>query len=160
MGFVSFLKRLFRKKRKPVQALPPIEQEPEWMTIAKNEIGVKEHHPGDNKRIVEYHMATSLRATHDSVAWCSSFICWCLEQAKIVSPRSARARDFLEWGIKLHFPKPGCIVVFKRDLGGHVGLYVYETEDHVYVLGGNQSQMVNVSPYKKENLLGYRWPKL
>jgi uncharacterized protein (TIGR02594 family) len=159
MKFAEFFKKLFRKKRKPVQALPPVEQEPEWMRIAKNEIGVKERRVGDNPRVLEYHASTKLRATHDNVAWCSSFVCWCFERAKVASPRSARAKDFLNWGVKLYFPKPGCVVVFSRDLGGHVGFYVYETEDHIYVLGGNQSDAVNVSPYKKENLLGYRWPK-
>ena len=46
---------------------------PEWMEVAERELarGVREYvGPGDNPRIVEYHSATSFRATDDEVPWC------------------------------------------------------------------------------------------
>jgi hypothetical protein len=52
--------------------------------IATQELGVAEIY-GDvhNKRILEYHQATRLKATTDEVAWCASFVNWCLWQGHV-----------------------------------------------------------------------------
>lgn len=137
-----------------------LRQYPEWLKIAKNEIGVKEFEgPADNPVIIKYHDVTSLQATDDEVHWCSSFACWCMESAGIRSPRSARAKDWLDWGIPLNEGKLGCIVVFTRNGGGHVGFYIDEDEDGIFVLGGNQNDSVNISYYGWENFLDFRWPE-
>lgn len=131
-----------------------------WMDIAKKEIGMKEvPGSGNNPRVVEYHSATTLKATEDSVPWCSAFVSWCLEQAEIKSTKNAWARSYLQWGKKLDKPRYGCVVVFSRgDNSGHVGFFQAETEDTIMVLGGNQSDSVCIKEYPKSRLLGYRWP--
>lgn len=130
-----------------------------WMDIAKKEIGVKEIRGGENKRIIEYHSSTTLKATEDEVPWCSAFVTWCLEQAKIKSTKSAWARSYLKFGKELREPKYGCIVVFSRgENSGHVGFFISETKDMIQVLGGNQGDAVCIKDYPKSKLLGYRWP--
>ncbi|MEM8948079.1 MAG: hypothetical protein AAGA21_20560 [Pseudomonadota bacterium] len=46
----------------------------------------------------------------------------------------------------------------KTDGRGHVGFYWAEDETTYHILGGNQSNEVNVSRYKKDRFLRARWP--
>lgn len=125
--------------------------------MASSEVGVSEVRGGECARILEYHMATKLKATEDEVPWCSAFACWVVERAGVISPRSAWARDWLKWGKPLEKPELGCICVFTRnETSGHVGFYHSENDNSVFVLGGNQDNQVKVKPYPKANLLGYR----
>jgi uncharacterized protein (TIGR02594 family) len=125
------------------------------------EIGVKEViGEEDNPRIVEYHSATSLKATDDETPWCSAFVNWVLKEAGFQGTGNAMARSFLNWGKFLPSPRPGCIVVLKRGEppSGHVGFYLGQSSSGLfYLLGGNQSNMVKISQYKEEDVLGYRW---
>ena len=137
---------------------------PLWMDIAKEEIGTKEIKGKDhNPKIIEYHSYTKLKSTSDEVSWCSAFACFCVEKAGFRSPKSAMARQWLAWGNPVDNPFYGCVVVlWRNDINswtGHVGFYVKEDEKYIYVLGGNQNDEVNIKPYKKVQLLGYRWPK-
>lgn len=128
--------------------------------FARNEIGQKEvPGSGNNPRIVEYHATTSLKATSDEVSWCSSFVNWCVKQAGLRGTNSAAARSWLDWGKVLDKPVEGCIVIFKRGAppSGHVAFYVKDVSSElIQVLGGNQSDQVKMSNYKKSDVLGYR----
>ncbi len=134
-----------------------------WMPIALAEQGVKEFPGnGDNPRVVEYLKSTNLAApfdANDETAWCSAFVNWCVERSGFEGTDSAWARGWLNWGKKTTAPKRGCIVVFKRNVSsGHVAFYISETATHIKVLGGNQSNQVNISNYPKSRFLGYRIP--
>ena len=138
---------------------------PKWYDIAFREMetGVDEiaGAAGHNPRIVEYHQATSLRAMDDETAWCSSFVNWCMMKAGETRTNSAAARSWLKWGQTLDQPKRGCIVVFSRPpkpTSGHVAFYEGEKRDRILVLGGNQSNQVNIAAYPRDRLLSYRWP--
>ena len=58
--------------------------------------------------------------------------------------------------------RAGAITVFWRGSpdgwSGHVGFYAGEDKDAYHVLGGNQSDMVNVTRVAKSRLLQFRWP--
>lgn len=145
----------------PIQTqAAPQTVKPLWMDFATKELGVKEKPgSGNNPRVVQYHSATTLDAKQDEIAWCSSFVSWCLEQAKVKSTKNAWARSYMQWGKKLDKPVFGCIVVFTRGASsGHVAFYVGEKDGAIKCLGGNQSDEVCYSYYDKSRLLGYRWP--
>lgn len=137
-----------------------------WYVIAQREMetGVDEVRGDDqhNPRIVEYHQSTSLLATDDETAWCSSFVNWCFQQAGITGTNSAKARSWETWGRRLDQPKRGCVAVFWRKSEasglGHVAFFFEQKADRVFVLGGNQDNQVNIKSYPKPQLLGYRWP--
>jgi uncharacterized protein (TIGR02594 family) len=137
--------------------------DPPWLAVARVEIGVKERvGAADNPRIIEYHKTTRLRATSDSVPWCSSFVNWCLKQAGYLGTRSAAAASFRTWGVRCEL-KPGAIVVFgKADpdaVGtGHVGFVDHFDDDWVWVLGGNQSNSVNIAKRPLSRVVAVRWP--
>lgn len=132
-----------------------------WLAKALQEYGISEIAGiKNNPRIIEYHSKTSLEAKDDETSWCASFLTWCLENSGYKSTKSAWARSYLKYGIKLDQPIPGCIVIYDRGNGfGHVHFYLYSKGDNHYGVGGNQSDEVNVSAYGKSRVLGYRWPE-
>jgi len=91
-----------------------------------------------------------------------------VEKAGYVGTKSALSTSWLKWGRKIDTPIKGCIAIFSRDGGGHVGFYIDETptlsENYIRILGGNQEHMetdigaVNLKYYLKSKLLGYRVP--
>lgn len=130
-----------------------------WYEVARRELGVKELQGiADNPRIVEYHATTTLRATDDEVPWCSSFVNWVVKKAGYVGTRSAAARSWASWGVKIDKPVKGCIVVLTRTGGGHVGFYEDGDDHTISVLGGNQDDAVNVRKYRSSRLLAYVLP--
>ena len=138
---------------------------PLWMRIAEAELAASVREvpgPDSNPRIVEYHSATSFKATDDRVPWCSSFVNWCLREAGIPGTRSAAARSWLTWGDPLETPEYGCIAVLARGTNpaqGHVGFYTDTKPDgHILVLGGNQADAVSIAAYAPARVLAYRWP--
>lgn len=129
--------------------------------IAYKEKGISEVAGAqDNPRIIEYHKATNLEAEKvkltDEVAWCASFVSWCLEQAGLKSTDDAWALSYKNYGTKLDIPTKGCICVFSRDGGNHVAFFDHQVGDDIYVLGGNQSNMVCIKAYPKSRLLAFR----
>jgi uncharacterized protein (TIGR02594 family) len=95
----------------------------------------------------------------DETPWCAAFVGACLERVGIKSTRSGSSQSFLDWGEVLFKPIKDCIVVFKRPGGGHVGFVTgVDKFGHIMVLGGNQSDAVNIKPFKTDRVVGYRWP--
>jgi len=98
----------------------------------------------------------------DETAWCAAFLGAMLERAGIPSTRKLNARSYLEWGeaVELRNAKPGDVVIFWRgspdDWRGHVGFFSGRDGPNIEVLGGNQSDAVNVSRYPASRLLGVR----
>jgi uncharacterized protein (TIGR02594 family) len=145
--------------------------EPVWITHAKKFIGLKET-PGiaDNKIILD--MAKKAKSwlgalyNKDSIPWCGLFVSYCMELAGFKPPKSfvgVRASDWGGWGVKLspllvRVPL-GAVAVFKRKGGGHVGFVVgnYKTGE-LAILGGNQSDAVNIRKFTRENLVSLNWP--
>ena len=144
-----------------------------WMPIAKAEMGIHENSaPGKhNKRIIEYHAVTTLKATTDETPWCSSFVNWVVKQAGYKGTDSALAKSWLDWGKKINKPKEGAIVIIRRkskrldaatgsSTGYHVAFFVRKTTTHITLLGGNQRDSVRESNYhlRSYDIKGYRWP--
>jgi len=85
---------------------------------------------------------------------------WLAEMSHAQRSRKLNARSWLEVGEEIDDPEMGDIVVLWREnkngWKGHVGLYMDSDSTHIAVLGGNQSNQVNIKMYPKERLLGYR----
>ncbi len=130
--------------------------------IALHEIGVQEQSgTANNPRIIEYHTATSLKATADEVPWCASFVNWCLRVAGIIGTNSARARSFLTWGVPVSLAEAqrGDIVILARGKNiseGHVGFYAGCKDKNVLLLGGNQSNRVSIATFPLSTIISIR----
>lgn len=134
-----------------------------WLEVAKEEAGIETSATGaSNSRIEEYHKAVSQVPWNDKVPWCSSFLNWCIACCGIPGTGSAIAKSWLNWGTPLSSAKIGCIVVLWRkhpnSPSGHVGIFLREDSEHVYLWGGNQLARVGEHFYSKSMVLAYRWP--
>jgi uncharacterized protein (TIGR02594 family) len=142
---------------------------PRWLPIALGEIGVLEDtRPGmSNARIEMYHGATAGGPALDDVAWCSSWLCWVFEQARIRSPRSKRAADWQTWGIEVPLDQLqlyfGCVIGFPKSdkdaVGsGHVALDFGLSGNQVFALGGNQDNRIGIDIRDKRKIAWARYP--
>lgn len=138
---------------------------PRWFQLALHEIGF--HEVGNNQGIGRYIAMAHCGAEGDP--WCAIFSNAMLEQAGLTGTRSASSQSFRSHPafVQLSGPALGAIAVFYRgakDSGlGHVGFYRGEDAGHVWTLGGNENDMVQIEALAKESasfgLLGYWWPK-
>ena len=134
---------------------------PKWMLVAAQEFGVSEIlGPRSNPRIEMYHASTSLGSRDDSVPWCSSFVNWCMESAQVQGTNSAAARSWDRWGSATP-PTYGAVATVPRTGGSgrHVFFVAGFTATHIFGLGGNQSDKVNVAVYRRPSLTACRVPK-
>lgn len=96
----------------------------------------------------------------DETAWCAAFVNWCLWKSGAKHTGSLAARSFLKWGQPVEKPQIGDVVILWRikptSSFGHVGFFVKETSKYVFLLGGNQSNSVNITAFSKNRVLGYR----
>lgn len=136
---------------------------PRWIAIAEAELGVKEIAGSrHNSKIVEYH-ATTGNFGDDETAWCSSFVNWVMKQAGYTGTNSAGARSWARWGKKVDRPAYGAIAVIDWDgpgpgWKGHVGFVVGKSGNSIRLLGGNQSDAVNIKNFGTSKIIAYVFP--
>lgn len=137
--------------------------EPRWLTIARQDLGIEET-PGKDTTPAIRRWLIELGAwwRDDETPWCGVACAHWMKQAGAGVPRNYfRARAWLDWGTTLTNPALGCVAVFERRGGGHVGLIVGQTElGYLLVLGGNQGDRVCIASFSPDRVLGYRWPLL
>jgi uncharacterized protein (TIGR02594 family) len=135
--------------------------EPRWLVFARRYSGLREiKGRGYAPEILAMWKAVKLPYQDDETPWCAGFVGFALESVGITSTRSAWARSYEGWGMKLPKPVVGCVVTFKRDGGGHVGFVTGRDQaGNLMVLGGNQADAVNMKPFSTSRVTGYFWPK-
>lgn len=130
--------------------------------IAKKEIGTVEWSDGSNPKVVAYFKdAGQAGVKDDATAWCAAFVGAMLKRAGLKGTGSLLARSYLDWGVAVEREnaREGDIAVFKRGNSswqGHVAFFVKDNGSTIRVLGGNQSDAVNISSYPAASLLGIR----
>ncbi|GAB4404005.1 MAG: hypothetical protein OHK0039_03860 [Bacteroidia bacterium] len=136
----------------------------ELIKTAAAEIGVAEvPGPGSNERILQYARESGFSwYTDDDTSWCSVFLNWVALQAGFGRSKDGRAASWAAVGSGVELPRPGDVVLLAPAVGTtnitHVGLFLGFSIDHnmVFVLGGNQSNTVNITPFGSDTVLGYR----
>lgn len=136
--------------------------DPAWLVEAKRHVGLKEI-PGPRHNSTILGWLRKLRAwwSEDEMPWCGTFVAHCLQEAGLpIIKNWFRAKDWAAYGSNLRSTHvaPGAILVFARQGGGHVGFYVGDDANFFYVLGGNQSNGVNVMKLAKARCIAIRWP--
>lgn len=134
--------------------------EPGWLIQARTWLGTREiHGPRHNPIILGWLHRLRAWWQDDEVPWCGTFVAACMDAVGVPLPTHwMRARAWLDWGVPLPLPLVGCVVVFERQGGGHVGFVVGRNErGHLLVLGGNQGNAVTIAAFDRP-ALGYRWP--
>ncbi len=136
-----------------------------WMVTAQSLIGTKEDlRPRKNNNIIltwakKIGGWISSYYNEDSIPWCGLFVGHCMAANGIKPPEKLLAA--LEWksfGVVLKEPCYGCVMVFRRTGGGHVGFYMGEDKNTYHILGGNQSDSVSIARVAKSQYVAARWP--
>ena len=132
--------------------------------LAKAEVGTVEWTDGNNPKVVAYFKDSGNPGVKDDeTAWCAAFVGAMLRRAGVKSTGALNARSYLDWGkpVDRKDAQPGDVVIFKRGNSswqGHVAFFVKDRGALIDVLGGNQSNAVNVKGYQAAALLGIRRP--
>lgn len=146
---------VFRKRSREI-LLP-------WIEEAKKVIGL--HEIRDNGRLKSWLLSDGKTlGDPKALPWCGDYTETAVKRTLPQEPFRGDlgknpywARNWLLFGVNTN-PVYGAIVVFERGTGGHVGFLMGEDQTDFYVLGGNQSNMVNISRISKSRCLGTRWP--
>lgn len=139
-----------------------------WIKTARSLIGTREIKGAKhNPLIVEMWKAASAALgknpafRDDETPWCGGFVGFVMAKSglgKHIPSLYPSARSWANAGTKLSKPAYGCVVVFTRNGGGHVGFVVGQDKaGNLMVLGGNQSDAVNIKPFSRSRVLAYRW---
>ncbi|MCB1741083.1 MAG: TIGR02594 family protein [Gammaproteobacteria bacterium] len=142
-------------------------QTPPWFVIARAELdkGIREDPQGSNPQIEAYFATVGLDRHTDDKAWCAAFVSFCMatsgnERVVQSNLRSARARDWLDWGTAITDPTPGALCVTRplvANSSGHVAFFVSQAGGKVKLLGGNQGDAVSEQDFDMADVVGYRW---
>ena len=137
--------------------------DPDWLSMARQYVGLKEiPGPRHNATILKWLEKLNAWWRNDETPWCGVFCAAIMQEVGLPYPKMyMRARAWDDYGVLLRPDRlaPGAILVFDRKGGGHVGFYVGEDAGFYYVLGGNQSNAVNVMKLGKSRLVASRWPR-
>ena len=123
---------------------------------------------GSNKTIIEWRDqlnqagVTIKGYSDDDIPWCGLFVAIVIffrkDNPHEVVKDPLWARNWLNYGINATTAALGDVLVFARNSGGHVGFYIGEDTTCYHVLGGNQSNKVNITRVQKSRCIGIRRP--
>lgn len=133
-----------------------------WIVEGMKYVGLKEI-PGARHNLTIVNWLKELKAwwQEDETPWCGVYVAHCMKASGIGIPKYyMRAKAWADdWGIQIQSPVDGCVVVFDRQGGGHVGFLVGRSQDNsLVVLGGNQGNAVTIAKFDRNRVVGYYWP--
>jgi len=135
--------------------------EPFWLGNARRYLGTAET-PGRETTPAIRRWLIELGAwwSDDETPWCGVFVAEVMRESGIERPANwYRARAWADWGDALLWPELGCVAVFARAGGGHVGFVLGEDQrQRLMVLGGNQGNRVSITPIDRVRAVAFRWP--
>ncbi len=138
-----------------------------WMQVANSTLGIKESKNGkpSNPKIMSWVKVVGIGGekifTSDKIPWCGLWLSYIFAEVGIRPvDKYWWALNWRSFGIPLDKNKPvyGAVAVFTRQSGGHVGVVVGHDSTTLHILGGNQSDSVNVSRIAKSRCVALRWP--
>lgn len=132
------------------------ETAPRILVQAVKQLGVKEFVGKEHNPVIlawAKNLGLERIYTNDEIPWCGLFVAECCRAAGLeVVERPLWALNWAKWGNPVTEAMLGDVLTFKRNGGGHVGIYVGEDNTHYHVLGGNQNNSVSVSRIAKSRL--------
>ena len=134
-----------------------------WIVEARRYVGMAEI-PGKQHNPTIQNWLRTLKAwwSDDETPWCGTFVAYCCRVAGRDVPKDwFRALAWADAGERLTAPAYGCIAVFSRTGGGHVGFVVgRDRSGNLMILGGNQGNKVSIAKFSKDRVVAYIWPSV
>ncbi len=142
---------------KPVEAMPP------WMAEMDRRRGL--HEGRDNKALSDWLKGGKYLGDPAKLPWCGDAIETAVVKTlptEIVPTNPFWAQGWASFGVDAGGPKVGAIGVIRwSKTSGHVGIVAgYDAKKRrVLLLGGNQSNMINLTWFAESKFIAFRWPK-
>jgi uncharacterized protein (TIGR02594 family) len=117
--------------------------------------------PESNPEIIAMFKELGYDVADDSTtAWCSAAMNYYAKKCGYEYSGKLDARSWLKMPIVVLKPTIGDVVILWRGTPdgwqGHVGLFIAWDATLIYILGGNEGNMIRISAYPREQLLGFR----
>ena len=150
---VTHKKTYYAKKKAPVVQKRQVSnlKKSSVYSRAANFVGLSER---GNTRTLQKLTGVNPRQT----PWCAAFINGILKNSGHKTTGSNLASSFRTYGMAVRKPSQGDIVVMRRHVGIFVGYVNRNGRRYVAVLGGNQSNRVQISYYPATRVVAYRRP--
>lgn len=148
-----------------------IQKELPWVQFMRDHNGLREI-PGSKhnptilqwlKEMGSFSKEAKAWYADDEVPWCGLAVGIAMgKTGRYVVKEWFRAKSWMDANLtKLDKPAYGCIVVFTRQGGGHVGIVVgKDAAGNLMVFGGNQGNALNIRPFALSRVTGYYWPSI
>lgn len=133
---------------------------PRMVTAALQYYGIEERAgAANNPTIIGWGRDLGLNYDEDKTPWCGLFMARVAKDTGRSAPKDPLwALNWAKFGNEGGQPDLGDILVFTRNGGGHVGLYIGEDDQNYHVLGGNQGDRVCFLGYDRNRLYTVRQP--
>lgn len=172
---LKLFKALFGGSDGSTPETKPVTKDPTpWLSEAKKLLGTYEYQgSADNQAIIAWpkeigdkypDLASYSRAyNHDSIPWCGLFVALCCTRANVKPQYGSTDVERYLWAQAWRLygqdlgreAAVGAIAV----LAGHVAFVAGKDQyGNIMLLGGNQSDAVNIKPFKRSSIQYFRWP--
>jgi uncharacterized protein (TIGR02594 family) len=133
---------------------------PPWLGECRRKAGL---HEVKNRSVLMAWLRSDGKTLGDpaKLPWCGDLVETCIAltlPGETLPANPYYARNWATFGVRLSLPSLGCVLVFSRTGGGHVGFYEGEDASYFHVRGGNQSNAITVARLAKTRCIAFRWP--
>lgn len=139
----------------------PAELMPPWMAEMHRRMGL--HEVRDKARLIDFLKIGKFLGDPSALPWCGDAVESCIAKTLPAEPLPANpfwAQGWATFGINAQSPLVGSIGVIRWSAkSGHVGFVAGVEGSKVVLLGGNQSNTINLASFPRDKFIAFRWPK-
>lgn len=140
---------------------PPPQLMPPWMAEMHRKMGL--HEVRDNAALTAWLKIGQFLGNPAQLPWCGDAVESVIAKTLPSEPLPSNpffAQSWASFGQDVKVPKVGSIGVIRwSPTSGHVGIVAGIDGNTVYLLGGNQSNAINVSGFPRSKFIAFRWPR-
>lgn len=158
---VNALRREPGKKETNPSARPPDQIMPPWMAEMHRRMGL--HEVRDNAALSRWLRIGKYLGNPKNLPWCGDAVETCIVKTlpdEAVPNNPFWAQAWRNFGLDTNGVKVGAIGVIRwSSRAGHVGIVADWTRNKVTLLGGNQSNRINLASFPRHKFIAFRWPR-
>lgn len=138
----------------------PESKMPPWMAEMHRRMGL--HEVRDNKSLISFLKIGRYLGNPKNLPWCGDAIESAIAKVLPSEPLPSNpfwAQAWRDFGIATGNPVVGSIGVIRwSSSSGHVGIVAGAEGNKIHLLGGNQSNAINITAFAKDKFIAFRWP--
>lgn len=139
----------------------PVEKMPPWMAEMNRRMGL--HEVRDNAKLVDWLKIGRYLGNPKDLPWCGDAVETCFAKTLPNEPLPTNpffAQNWAKFGRPVGKPIVGAVGVIRWSANsGHVGFVAGTSGNIVYMLGGNQSNSINITGFNRNKFMAFTWPR-